>query len=179
MPAPNAEQTSFSSRHHRSLIWRLTAVAALVVAVALIAGCGSSSSNSSGGSGGSSSGPGTVKTASISGYGTALVTNAGKSVYVLSSDPSGGSKCAGSCIKLWKPVTASGKPSAGGGVDSSKLSTFKRKDGTTQVLYDNHALYTYASPGATSGQGVKSEGGTWYLIDPSGSPITKTNGKGY
>jgi predicted lipoprotein with Yx(FWY)xxD motif len=159
---------------------RLTALAAIVAAVALIAGCGgSSSSNSSSSSGGSSGGSGTVKTASVSGYGTALVTNAGKSVYVLSSDPANGSKCAGSCAKTWMPVTVSGSASAGSGVDSSKLSTFKRKDGTTQVAYDKHALYTYASPGATSGEGVASEGGKWYLIAPSGDPITKSKAGGY
>ena len=179
MPARNAEHTQRSSRPRRRRSLRLAVPALLVAAAVPIAACGSSSSNSSGGGGGSSSGPATVKTLSISGYGTALVTNAGKSVYVLSSDPSGGSKCAGSCATTWKPVTVSGSPSAGSGVDSSKLSSFKRKDGGTQVLYDNHALYTYASPGATSGQGVKSEGGTWYLIAPSGSPITKTKGGGY
>jgi predicted lipoprotein with Yx(FWY)xxD motif len=155
-------------------------LAALIAAVAVIAGCGSSSSNSSSGGGGSSSGgSGTVKTASVSGYGTALVTNSGKSVYVLSTDPPGASKCAGSCAKTWMPVTVSGSASAGSGVDSSKLTTFKRKDGTTQVAYDKHALYTYSSPGATSGEGVVSEGGKWYLIAASGDPITKSKSGGY
>ena len=73
----------------------------------------------------------------------------------------------------------SGSPSAGKGVDSSKLSTFKRKDGGTQVLYGGHALYTYTGQGSASGQGVKSEGGTWYLMGPSGKPITKTAGNSY
>ena len=166
------------SRH--TLIGRLALLAAVVAVVALISACGGSSSdNSSSSGGGGSSGPATVKTASISGYGTALVTNAGKSLYLLSSDPSGGSSCSGACAKVWTPLSASGSPSAGGDADSSKLSTFKRKDGTTQVLYDKHALYTFSSPGATSGQGVKSYGGTWYLVAPSGKPITKTQGGGY
>jgi predicted lipoprotein with Yx(FWY)xxD motif len=159
---------------------RLSAVAALIVAVALIAGCGSSSSNnSSGGGSASGGGSGTVKTASISGYGTALVTNSGKSVYVLSTDPANGSKCAGACAKTWVPVTVSGSASAGSGVDSSKLSTFKRKDGTTQVSYDKHALYTYSGTGATSGEGQASDGGVWYLINPSGDPIKKSKAGGY
>ncbi len=71
-------------------------MAALVAAVALIAGCGGSSSNSSssGGSSSSSGGSGTtVKVAKISGYGSALVTASGKSVYLLSTDPAGSSKC--------------------------------------------------------------------------------------
>jgi predicted lipoprotein with Yx(FWY)xxD motif len=183
MNVHNADKRHPSTRPRRTLLARLALLIAAVAAVVLIAACGGSSSNnssSSGGGGGSSgTGSGTVKTAKISGYGTALVTSAGKSVYVLSSDPPNGSKCAGSCAKTWMPVTVSGSASAGSGVDSSKLTTFKRKDGTTQVAYDKHALYTYASPGATSGEGVTSEGGKWYLIAPSGSPITKSQAGGY
>jgi predicted lipoprotein with Yx(FWY)xxD motif len=163
-------------RHARTLAIFVAVAAVLVV----ISACGGSSGGSSGDGGGSSTGPATVKTASISGYGSALVTNAGVSVYMLSSDPPGASKCSGTCAKQWKPVTVSGSASAGSGVDASKLSTFKRTDGTTQVLYDKHALYTFASPGATSGEGVKGEGGSWYLVAPSGKPITSTkNGHSY
>jgi hypothetical protein len=47
------------------------------------------------------------------------------------------------------------------------------------VLYDKHALYTHTGRGLVSGVGVKSEGGIWYLVDPSGKPIKKTKGGGY
>ncbi len=117
--------------------------------------------------------------AKISGYGTALVTASGKSVYLLSTDPAGSSKCAGACAKTWIPVTVSGSPSGGSGVDSSKLSSFKRSDGTTQVLYDKHALYTYSGQGATSGEGQAADGGVWYLVSPSGSAIKKSSSGGY
>jgi predicted lipoprotein with Yx(FWY)xxD motif len=179
MNSQDADTRQLSPSPRRTLVARLGLLAAAVAAIALIAACGGSSSSNSSSGGGGSSGPATVKTASISGYGTALVTNSGKSLYLLSSDPSGGSSCSGACAKVWTPLTVSGSPSGTGGADSSKLSTFKRKDGTTQVLYDNHALYTFSSPGATSGQGVKSYGGTWYLVAPSGKPITKTQGGGY
>jgi predicted lipoprotein with Yx(FWY)xxD motif len=149
----------------------------------VIAGCGSSSSkssaSSSGGGGSSSGGASTVKVAKISGYGSALVNGSGKSVYVLSTDPAGSSKCTGACAKTWIPVTVSGSPSAGSGVDSSKLSTFKRSDGTTQVLYDKHALYTFTGEGTTSGEGQASFGGVWYLVAPSGSAIKKSSSGGY
>jgi predicted lipoprotein with Yx(FWY)xxD motif len=156
-------------------------VAALIAAVALIAACGSSSSSNSSSSGGGSSsgGSGTVKVTKISGYGSALVTASGKSVYLLSTDPAGSSKCSGSCAKTWIPVTVSGSPSAGSGADSSKLSSFKRSDGTTQVLYDKHALYTFSGQGATSGEGQASFGGVWYLVAPSGSAIKKSSSGGY
>jgi predicted lipoprotein with Yx(FWY)xxD motif len=169
-------RTSVRSR----LTVRLSLVVALIAAVAVIAGCGSSSSNSSSsGGGGSSGGSGTVKVAKISGYGSALVTASGKSVYLLSTDPAGSSKCSGTCAKTWMPVTVSGSPSAGSGVDSSKLSSFKRSDGTTQVLYNKQALYTFSGQGATSGEGQAADGGVWYLVSPSGAAIKKSSSGGY
>jgi predicted lipoprotein with Yx(FWY)xxD motif len=181
MTARHADSPTAQTRVRRSLTVRLALVAALIGAVALIAGCGGSSSksSSSGGGGSSSGGSSTVNVAKITGYGSALVTASGKSLYLLSTDPSGSSKCSGACAKVWVPLTASGSPSAGSGVDSSKLSTFKRSDGTTQVAYDKHALYTYTAPGSTSGEGQASYGGVWYLVAPSGSAIKKSSSGGY
>jgi predicted lipoprotein with Yx(FWY)xxD motif len=179
MPALNADRQPVQTSARR-LVVRLALTAALIAAVALIAACGSSSSNSSSSGGGSSSGgSGTVSVAKISGYGSALVDASGKSVYVLSTDPAGSSKCSGTCAKTWMPVTVSGSPSAGSGVDSSKLSSFKRSDGTTQVLYNKQALYTYSGQGATSGEGQAADGGIWYLVSPSGSAIKKSSSGGY
>src|ERR1700722_17103561 len=181
MPARNADRQPVQTSQRRRLSVRMALVAALIAAGALIAACGSSSSSNSSSSGGGSSsgGSGTVKVAKISGYGSALVTASGTSVYLLSTDPAGSSKCAGACAKTWMPVTVSGSPSAGSGVDSSKLSSFKRKDGTTQVLYDKHALYTFSGQGATSGEGQASNGGVWYLVSPSGAAIKKSSSGGY
>ena len=180
MPARNVKTTDCSSRPRAHLI-RPALVAAVVAATALIAACGGSSSggSSSSSGGGGGSGGSTVKAAKITGYGTALVTGSGKSVYLLSTDPSGGSNCAGACTKTWTPVTASGGPSAGSGASSSLLSTFKRKDGTTQVLYDKHALYTFSGTGATAGEGQASDGGVWYLVNPKGSAIKHSSQGGY
>jgi predicted lipoprotein with Yx(FWY)xxD motif len=177
MPARHADSPTARTSARRGLTARLALVAVLIAAVAVIAGCGSSSSTSSASS--SSGGASTVKVAKISGYGSALVNSSGKSIYLLSTDPAGSSKCTGSCAKTWIPVTVSGSPSAGSGVDSSKLSTFKRSDGTTQVAYDKHALYTFTGEGATSGEGQASFGGVWYLVAPSGSAIKKSSSGGY
>jgi predicted lipoprotein with Yx(FWY)xxD motif len=143
-----------------------------------LAGCGDSSKKDDGGGATAPAGSATLRTMNVIGYGTALATK-GHPVYMLSSDPPGGSKCTGGCVSTWPPLTAEGKPTAGPGVDSSLLSTFKRPDGKTQVLYDKHALYAHTGRGLVSGAGVKSEGGTWYLIDPSGKPIKKTKSGGY
>jgi predicted lipoprotein with Yx(FWY)xxD motif len=166
---------------------RAAGLTAALASAALLAACGSSSSSGGGGSatssGGSgtassgSSGSATVAVGSIPGY-QPVIESAGQPVYVLSTDPSGSSKCNGGCAKTWKPVTASGSPSAGSGVDSSLLSTFKRKDGTTQVLYNKHALYTH-SGSVTQNAGTAADGGVWYLINAKGAFVKSTNSGGY
>ena len=121
----------------------------------------------------------TVSTSKVSGYGDVLATKGQRSLYVLTTDPAGGSKCTGACAKTWRPLTAPGKPTAASGVDPAKLGSFKRSDGIEQVLYDDHALYTYSGSGLASGVGLKSNGGTWYLVSPAGKPIKSTESGGY
>jgi predicted lipoprotein with Yx(FWY)xxD motif len=147
-------------------------VPSLVYLGLAVAGCGSSSKDEGGGAS-APAGSATVSTMTVIGYGKALAA-AGKPVYLLSSDPPKGSRCTGKCTSTWPPLTATGKPTAGPGVDGSLLSTFKRPDGKTQVLYDGHALYSHTGRGLVSGAGVRSEGGTWYLVSPSGKPIKAT-----
>jgi predicted lipoprotein with Yx(FWY)xxD motif len=153
-------------------------LASLVVGAIALSACGSSSTGgNSGGSGSSSSA--TVITKKVAGYGTVLATPSGKTLYLLTADPSGQSKCTGSCAAQWPPLTANGTPTAGPGVSSSMLSTFKRSNGAEQVAYDKHALYTHTGSGLTSGAGVAQNGGVWYLVSPSGKPIKSTTGGGY
>jgi predicted lipoprotein with Yx(FWY)xxD motif len=161
---------------------RAALLATLLIGAIALTACGSSSSggNSSGSSGGSgSSSSATVITKKVAGYGTVLATPSGKTLYLSTADPAGGSKCTGSCTSTWPPLTAKGSPGAGAGVDSSMLSSFKRSDGTEQVVYNKHALYTHTGSGLTSGAGVAANGGIWYLVSPSGNPIKSTTGGGY
>jgi predicted lipoprotein with Yx(FWY)xxD motif len=160
---------------------RRALLATLIIGTIALTACGSSSSGGgSGGSGGSgSSSSATVITKKVSGYGTVLATPSGKTLYLSTADPSGASKCTGSCASQWPPLTAKGSATAGSGVNSSMLSTFKRSDGTEQVVYDKHALYTHVGSGLTSGAGVAANGGIWYLVSPSGNPIKSTTGGGY
>ena len=143
----------------------------LLLIALVAAGCG----------GGSSEGPATVQPLKVSGYGTVLATPAGKPLYLLTSDPKGSSRCTGACAQEWTPLTESGSPKAAKGVKSSLLGSFTRTDGGKQVLYNGHALYTYSRAGAglTGGAGEKGDGGTWYLVDPSGKAITTTAVGGY
>jgi predicted lipoprotein with Yx(FWY)xxD motif len=114
----------------------------------------------------------TVNVADNSQYGSILVDQNGMTLYMFTNDTQGAgtSACSGGCATLWPALTAS-SPTAGTGVDSSKLGTLTRSDGTTQVTYNGWPLYTYSAdtqPGDATGQGFKS---VWYVVAPSGDPV--------
>ena len=55
------------------------------------------------------------------------------------------------------------------------VGTLKRADGSTQLSYGGHPLYTYnldVQPGLITGQAIDQDGGLWYVIDPAGHQIT-------
>jgi predicted lipoprotein with Yx(FWY)xxD motif len=119
---------------------------------------------------------GTVDARYVSGFGRILVTGSGITLYLLTSDPPGGSNCTGPCSLSWPPLEVSGRMKAGPGIHPALLSSFGRSDGGRQVLYDKHALYTFeedTGPGMVSGQGVATYGGTWWVVSPSGQAVTK------
>ncbi|HSR94280.1 MAG TPA: hypothetical protein VLK56_05395 [Solirubrobacterales bacterium] len=157
----------------------------LLIALALIvAGCGGSSMTSSPSSsqssktpvsaGGGSSGAAatTVSAAGNPKLGMILVNSSGLTLYDFQKDNGTESTCYGSCAKVWPPLTTSEAPTAGEGAMSSKLGTSKRTDGTTQVTYGGHPLYTYSadmSPGEANGNGITSFGGSWHALDSTGA----------
>jgi predicted lipoprotein with Yx(FWY)xxD motif len=160
----------------------------LTIAAAMaIAGCGSDS-GSGGAYGGKDSGGGTEasseKSASTAKSGTAVLTVAsvpkvgavlvdgdGFTVYDFHKDKGTTSSCYSGCARVWPPVLSEGAPQASKGAMSSKLGTTKRKDGTTQVTYAGHPLYTYVTdrkPGEANGQDIDSFGAEWYALQGSG-----------
>lgn len=166
----------------------LIAITALALTgVLALAGCGSSnSSSSSGGAYGSgeestaknasagSSGGGTaavVSVASAPKLGRILVDSKGFTLYDFHKDKGTTSACYGACASVWPPLTTEGAPQAGEGASASKLETTKRNDGTTQVTYAGHPLYTYTAdtkPGDAKGNDFSSYGAQWYALLPSG-----------
>ncbi|MBS1888090.1 MAG: hypothetical protein JSU06_12975 [Actinobacteria bacterium] len=157
---------------------------AAVIGALVIAGCGGGGEStttteaaSSGGGEGTpakaegTSSSGTIGTASIGGLGTVLVDSKGMTVYEFTVDSGTTSNCYGSCESLWPPVIAKGKPTAGKGAMSSALGTTKRKDGTIQVTYNGHPLYTYAAdsaPGEANGNEIE---GTWFVLNSQGAAV--------
>jgi len=156
----------------------LAAIGAVVIAGCGGGGSSSSSPESSGGesgattaSSGGGGGEGTISAAEISGLGKVLVDSEGMTVYLFTPDEGTTSVCYGGCESAWPPVTAEGKATAGEGAMSSALGTTKRKDGSTQVTYEGHPLYTFVgdqAPGEANGQEVE---GTWFALDETGSAV--------
>jgi predicted lipoprotein with Yx(FWY)xxD motif len=102
-----------------------------------------------------------------------LVDQQGRALYLYTADTqnSGNSECTADCLTQWQPVTVTGTPQAGNGVNASLLGTLSREDGTLQATYNGWPLYTYAgdtAPGTTSGQGM---GGAWFLVSGAGNSI--------
>lgn len=159
-----------------------TALLSLVVFALVVAGCGggSSSSNTSAASEtseNSASSGGTVSATEISGLGTVLVNSEGMTVYMFAKDQGTTSSCYGACEQGWPPVLAEGKPTAGEGAMSSQLGTTERKDGTMQVTYAGHPLYTFVedkAPGEATGNESTAFGGKWSVMNEAGEAVTGT-----
>ncbi|MBO0811442.1 MAG: hypothetical protein J2P23_05290 [Microlunatus sp.] len=152
-------------------------VVGVLAAAVLLAGCGNSTQPGSAGPAAGNGGTATVETHSGA-MGTFLTDSSGHSLYLFAADRGAMSACSGACAAVWPPLTVKGKPTGTGAVQSSMLGTITRSDGTKQVTYGGHPLYTYkpdASAGATTGQGVSGFGAKWWLIAPSGQPITSTS----
>jgi predicted lipoprotein with Yx(FWY)xxD motif len=118
-----------------------------------------------------SSGEATIASAEVGGVGTVLVDSEGMTVYLYTPDKGTESTCYGGCESAWPPVVAEGKPSAGEGATSSALGTTKRKDGTMQVTYNGHPLYTFSgdsAPGEANGQ---EDDGTWFVMNEAGEAV--------
>lgn len=118
-------------------------------------------------------GSATVNVNETAGFGSVLVDDQGRSLYVFTSDTqnSGTSACTDACATAWPPLTSTGELTAGEGLDQSLLGTITRPDGTTQVTYNGWPLYAYqgdAGPGDTAGQGVNNQ---WYLVSPAGEAV--------
>jgi len=146
---------------------------------------GSSAAGSSAAAGGASAGAAstssavTVSAKNVPGVGTVLVNGAGRTLYMLTSEKGGKITCTTSsgCIKFWPEIdlpSGTTAAKAGPGVQSSLLGTVKGAAGT-EVTYNGWPLYTFvgdSAAGVAKGQGQTSFGGTWYVLNSSGSPVT-------
>lgn len=166
---------------------------ASVLIAGLIAVTACSGGSSSSGTAGSCAGPsaGDAVSAWCSAAGAILVNGKGYTLYASSADTAKKSACASSCATIWPPLVVRGVPKLGPGVKKSLVGDIIRANGSHQLTYGGHPLYTYRAdtgPHLVNGQGLKSFGGTWYIVSAkTGALITKKlstkqnsgNGPGY
>jgi predicted lipoprotein with Yx(FWY)xxD motif len=170
---------------------RSTIIAIPVALALLAAGCGSNddSSGSSGGIYGASGAstpaasmtPASNKAPATVGVrkgapGRFLTDGRGRTLYLFAADHGTKSACTGGCAQAWPPLTTGGRPKATGGAKASLLGTAKRSDGSTQVTYGGHPLYTFledTAAGQIHGQGVNAFGGLWWVVGTNGKLIKK------
>ena len=108
--------------------------------------------------------------------GPVLVNSKGHTLYLFRKDRNGKSSCSGSCAKFWPPLLKRGKLTAGSGVKASLLGTTRRTNGSLQVTYNKHPLYTYVldkTAGQTKGQGLLAFGAKWYAVSAKGTAVVK------
>jgi predicted lipoprotein with Yx(FWY)xxD motif len=110
-----------------------------------------------------------VSLGSAKGLGEVLVNSEGRTLYAFS-----GEECEGACAKAWSPLLAeTGEPQPSNGTSAARLGTIERPDGTTQVTYADHPLYTFGgdkAPGEANGDGESAFGGTWTALKGDGEP---------
>lgn len=114
--------------------------------------------------------------------GPILVDASGFTLFEFSKDKKNRDTCTAivGCTSTWPPLTVTGAPVAGEGVNAKLLGTIILSGGEHQVTYAGRPLYGYsgnAGPGETSYVGVKEFGGTWYAMNAKGKKVKQAKPK--
>ena len=154
-------------------------LAALPVLALALAACGSDSSSSSATTAAPAAATATSTAATVdvgsTNLGSILVDAQGRTLYLFQADSGMTSACTGSCAVAWPPLRADSQATVANGIDPSLLGTTQRTDGSPQVTYNGHPLYTFVKDtgtGQTNGEGVNAFGGLWYALSPTGDQVT-------
>lgn len=116
-------------------------------------------------------------------YGNILASSSGFVYYMFALDSPQKSACDSSCASVWPAVTSTtANVTVSGGVNKAMVTEITRTDGSKQIVYNGHPLYTYSGdsgPKLTNGEGVNSYGGYWYVINTAGNVVkTPISGSG-
>jgi predicted lipoprotein with Yx(FWY)xxD motif len=161
----------------------LAAGLAAVAVAGLVAGCSSGNGTASAGTGSASGtqpsgdAPITISTRPVSGVGTVLTDQSGKTLYTPQQEAQGVIKCTGGCLSFWFPVTVGSGAAlrAGSGVTGT-LGSIQRPDGGRQLTYNGDPLYTFRldnAPGQVHGNNFTDQFGgqtfTWHAAASTGT----------
>jgi predicted lipoprotein with Yx(FWY)xxD motif len=169
------ESIIMSMRPGNSAVQRTLAAMALTALAMTAAGCGSSSSSGTA----AAHGPAvTIRARNLPGAGTVLVTSRGYALYMFEPDAQREVTCTGLCSATWPPVkiAADARLVAAPGVHADLFGSDPDPSGGRVLTYNGWPLYTYSGdvqPGQDTGQGIDLNGGVWYLMRPSGQPLSQ------
>jgi predicted lipoprotein with Yx(FWY)xxD motif len=110
--------------------------------------------------------------------GPILVNSRGHTLYLFLKDRNGKSACSGSCARFWPPLLSQSRPTAGPGVKPSLIGTTRRSNGSRQVTYNRHPLYTYSldrRAGQTKGEGNSLFGAKWWAVSARGTAVVRAS----
>jgi predicted lipoprotein with Yx(FWY)xxD motif len=96
-----------------------------------------------------------------------IVDAYGHPLYLFTPDGLGTVSKAGAELGLWPAVAWSGTATVSGGLDQTKVAVFAQADGTQQLSYNGHLLYTFLydfDAGVATGDAVSS----FYLLSQAG-----------
>ena len=123
-----------------------------------------------------------ISTRTVAKLGVILVNAKGRTLYMFVPDKQSKVTCVATCAAIWPPVKLpnGAKAVAAGTTKARLLGSDRNPSGGRVVTYNKWPLYTYVSDtaaGQAKGQGLKLNGGYWYVLSPSGKVIkTKLSG---
>jgi predicted lipoprotein with Yx(FWY)xxD motif len=174
--------SAFDRLPHRPLVAGLAGLAAAGLLAACSSGNGAAAAAGGTGSGQQKDASGiTVSARTVTGVGTVLTDQSGKTLYTPQQEAGGVIKCTASCLSFWFPVTVgkSAAPRAASTVTGT-LGTIQRPDGSGgQLTYDGKPLYTFRldnGPGQVHGNNFSDQFGsqnfTWHAVTAGGGAAT-------
>jgi predicted lipoprotein with Yx(FWY)xxD motif len=173
--------SAFDRLPRRPLVAGLAGLAAAGLLAACSSGNGTAAASGGTGSGQKDASAITVSAHTMTGVGTVLTDQSGKTLYTPQQEAGGVIKCTASCLSFWFPVTV-GKgaaPHAASNVTGT-LGTIQRPDGGgSQLTYDGKPLYTFrldSGPGQLHGNNFSDQFGsqsfTWHAVTVGGGAAT-------
>jgi predicted lipoprotein with Yx(FWY)xxD motif len=183
-PAAQGRETGRTYSGARGRLPRRPLVAGLaaVAAAGVLAGCGTGNGSASAASGaGDTQQKGaaaiTISTREVSGVGTVLTDQSGKTLYTPEQEAGGVIRCTASCLSFWFPVTVgNGATPRAASTLTGTFGSIKRPDGSRQLTYNGKPLYTFRlddAPGQAHGNNFTDQFGgqtfRWHATTASGS----------
>jgi predicted lipoprotein with Yx(FWY)xxD motif len=174
--------SAFDRLPHRPLVAGLAGLAAAGLLAACSSGNGAAAAAGGTGNGQQKDAGGvTVSARTVSGVGTVLTDQSGKTLYSPQQEAGGMIKCTASCLSFWFPVTVgNGAAPHAASTVTGTLGTIQRPDGgVRQLTYDGKPLYTFrldSGPGQVHGNNFSDQFGgqsfTWHVVTTSGGAAT-------